>query len=410
MSEWNNTEYGLICSDFKKAKIKDIAIKMADAPFGSSIKNEDYVKNGVLVVQGNNIQGRKCDWSHLRFVNKDKYDSLPRSHCYIGDLIFPKVGTIGKVGILTRFHNMEKYILSTNTMMLRVNPDIANQEFVYYFFSSKKVKDYIQMINPNSVQPVFNFTSLKNFIIYLPALFEQTSIVQILGNLDTKIDLLNRQNKTLEALAETLFRQWFIEEADESWEVTSLSEIVTHHKEMVNPSTFPQSIFHHYSLPAFDDGKVPQKEEGKEILSGKYRVIANSILVSKLNPRTPRIWALFGELESENAICSTEFQIVKPNNITWFSFIYCFLKSYQVTQKLIGASSGTSGSHQRVNPQDILNLTFQKPPEKLVIEYYDITKELFSKINSNFLQIRTLTQLRDTLLPKLMSGEVRVEG
>ena len=183
-----------------------------------------------------------------------------------------------------------------------------------------------------------------------------------------------------------------------------------HFKQNIIPLKSPETIFQHYSLPNFDDNKEPKNEIGKNILSGKYQVFSNSILISKLNPRTPRIWGLFGTIDEENAVCSTEFQVVKPKDNKWYGYIYCFLKSYQVTQELTGASSGTSGSHQRVNPQDIFNLTFQKPTNKLIEQFNDEAIHLFQKIKSNTKQIHTLTQLRDTLLPKLMSGEVRAEN
>ncbi|MBK9221924.1 MAG: restriction endonuclease subunit S [Saprospiraceae bacterium] len=224
------------------------------------------------------------------------------------------------------------------------------------------------------------------------------------------MDLLHRQNKTIEQLAETLFRQWFVEEAEENWELIQLSEIAIHLKAIVTPTKSPTLIFKHYSLPAFDEGKEPKNELGKDILSGKYQVASNSILISKLNPRTPRIWGLLGIIDEENSICSTEFQVVKPKDNKWYGFIYCYLKSYQVLQELSGAASGTSGSHQRVNPQDIFNLSFPKPPKKLIEQFVSATNDTFEKIEINHKQIQTLTQLRDTLLPKLMSGEVRVNN
>ena len=189
-----------------------------------------------------------------------------------------------------------------------------------------------------------------------------------------------------------------------------MSEIAVHSKENVHPSKNPTKIYKHYSLPSFDAGKEPINEIGKEILSNKYKVISNSILVSKLNPRTPRIWMIYGNVNEDECICSTEFQIVKPKNQKWYGFIYCFLKSNQVTQELAGASSGTSGSHQRVNPQDIFNLTFLKPTDILIEEFSKLMDNYLVKINNNQTQIRTLINTRDTLLPKLMSGEARVNN
>jgi len=226
--------------------------------------------------------------------------------------------------------------------------------------------------------------------------------------LDDKIDLLHRQNKTLERLADTLWRQWFVVQVD-GWHEITLREIAEHVKESVSPSKQPTLVFSHYSVPAYDEGRQPKKEFGKNILSNKFRVISDSILISKLNPKFPRVWPVFGQVDETSSICSTEFQVVKPKHKNYFGFIYCFLKSRSVTQELESAVGGTSGSHQRVDPEVIFDLSFPKPPGERIEEFGKLTNDHWIKIDDNFGQIRTLTQMRDTLLPKLMSGEVRVE-
>ncbi len=304
---------------------------------------------------------------------------------------------------------LNKVPVITNQQINAIIPNnLVDANFLYY----KLVESYNLLRNyglAGTAVPIVNKGDFENIEITIPEnISEQTAITEVLSSLDDKIDLLHRQNKTLEQLAETIFRQWFVEEVEESWEEVSLSEIAIHFKVNINPSTNPKTIFKHYSLPSFDEGKEPKEEIGKDILSGKYKVVSNSILISKLNPGTPRVWGLFGNIDEENAVCSTEFQVVKPKDNKCYSFIYCYLKSYQVAQELKGAASGTSGSHQRVNPQDIFNLVFRKAPLGLIEKFDDITKDFFLKIKSNRSQIHTLTQLRNTLLPKLMNGEVRV--
>jgi type I restriction enzyme S subunit len=298
---------------------------------------------------------------------------------------------------------------STEFLVFRGKENISDNDFVFYLSRWDDVRNFAENnFEGSSGRQRVNKNCFDNLILTVPPLSEQKSIAETLNSLDDKIDLLHRQNKTIEKLAQTLFRKWFIEEVGEDWEEKSLRDIATHYKESINPSKKPDTIFHHYSLPAFDDGKNPVLENGKEILSSKYKVVPNSILVSKLNPRFPRIWALYGNNIADNSICSTEFQIARPINISCFGFIYYFLKSHRVTQELANASSGTSGSHQRVNPDDIFNLSLLMPPKKLIEKFDAATKDNLEKIESNVKQIKTLTHLRDTLLPKLMSGEVRI--
>jgi type I restriction enzyme S subunit len=151
------------------------------------------------------------------------------------------------------------------------------------------------------------------------------------------------------------------------------------------------------------------KELGNDILSNKYLVEPFTILVSKLNPTTPRIWPVCEDL-CKDAVCSTEFQVVKPISKDFFGFLYFFLKSNEAVDALSMAASGTSGSHQRVKPDDIFNLGFRLPSIKLAIDFSTEVMPLITKKMKNLHQINVLEKLRDTLLPKLMSGEVRVKA
>jgi type I restriction enzyme S subunit len=295
------------------------------------------------------------------------------------------------------------------TKRLRPNGKIeVIPEFAGFYFRNQNFRAAVSGISSITTRASLNNEMLASLSILVPPIEEQQEIAEVLMSLHDKIDLLHRPNNTLEQLAETLFRKWFVEESEVSWEEKRVWDIAEHFKENINPSKYPDKIFHHFSLPAFDEGKNPKAEIGKDIFSNKYKVIPNPILISKLNPRFPRIWELYGNSIPENSICSTEFQIAKPKDISLFGFLYCFLKSNHVTQELVSAAGGTSGSHQRVNPNDIFNLSFIMPPKELIERFHLTTKEYFQKIKSNAKQIKTLTQLRDTLLPKLMNGKVRV--
>lgn len=387
-------------SRWKNVKLQEIVSKLGDGLHGTP----EYDINGeYYFINGNNlIDGKIVIKENTQRVTEKEYLKYKKE---LNDrtILLGINGTIGNVAI----YNGEKCILGKSACYFNVINDVS-KDYIKYVIMDKTFQTYIENFANGSTIMNVSLKVVRDYEFALPPISEQTSIASILSSLDDKIDLLHRQNKTLEQLAETLFRQWFVEEAEESWEETSLSEIADHSKENIHPSKNPTKLYKHYSLPAFDAGKEPIAEIGKEILSNKYKVISNSILVSKLNPRTPRIWMIYGNVNEDESICSTEFQIVKPKDQKWYGFIYCFLKSYIVTQELAGASSGTSGSHQRVNPQDIFNLTFFKPTDILVEKFSKVIDNYLVKINNNQTQIRTLTQTRDNLLPKLMSGEVRV--
>jgi type I restriction enzyme S subunit len=283
----------------------------------------------------------------------------------------------------------------------------CNLDYAYY--TLKFFQKELQSFGEGSVQDNINLGTFEGITFPFPLLPEQEAIAEVLSSLDDKIDLLHKQNQKLEDLAEILYRQWFIVEADPEGDEVFLSDVANHHKNNIKPFENPFQEYFHYSIPAFDDGNNPQIEVGDTIRSNKYQVLTNSILISKLNPRFPRVWQISKEIDEEVSICSTEFQVVVPHEQQWFPFIYYFLKSRPVTDELIGAAGGTSGSHQRVSPDDIFNLSFIKPKDDKLKQFFQITTPNLEKINNNREQLLKLEKLRNTLLPKLMSGELRVK-
>ena len=212
-----------------------------------------------------------------------------------------------------------------------------------------------------------------------------------------------------------LWRQWQRpcsgsghEKAEDDWKQYQIGSFIEHVKINIKPQDKPQTTFSHFSIPAYDNEQNPTIELGEGIQSSKFLVVEESILVSKLNPIKPRVWSVYKQV-FENPICSTEFQVLRPYNTHQYGFFYTLLKSDEVVSKLSMAASGTSGSHQRVKPSDILNIKFSVPDVIAISDFSRTVEWNLRKIETNRNAIRLLARLRDTLLPKLMSGEVRVE-
>jgi len=252
---------------------------------------------------------------------------------------------------------------------------------------------------------------LKDLNINLPPLQEQKAIANILTAFDNKIELLQDQNKTLETTAQTIFKEWFGkykvgDELPDGWKVRKIGDLANHIKISIKPFNHPNEDYIHYSLPAYDKGLIPLMEKGTDIMSNKYLVKDYTFLVSKLNPFTPRIWTVFNA--EANHICSTEFQVLQPKKDIYFSFLHCFLNSDYYTKEISKNIQGTSSSHQRVKPDDIFNLVLIIPNEQRIKDFEESFSTLILKKDKNHQQIQTLTKTRDTLLPKLMSGQLRV--
>lgn len=189
-----------------------------------------------------------------------------------------------------------------------------------------------------------------------------------------------------------------------NWQPGRLATVVTLRKSSVKPFEYPEDQFHHYSIPAFDDGQHPVLEYGRQIKSSKFTVVPSSVLVSKLNPRTPRIWPILRP--EANAICSTEFLVFEPVAPEYFEFFYGTVASSSFINSLVGMASGTSGSHQRVRPDDILNSHCIVPPNDVVQRFHHATHEIFVWMENKVKENQTLSALRDSLLPRLLSGEL----
>lgn len=405
MSEWQETVFGKAPGHWKIETIGALSEKVTD---GSHFSPKPCPV-GKYMCSVKDMTYDRFDLSNCKLISQNDFDKLVIQGCKPGknDILISKDGA-NCLDLIFVFDQEEDLVLLSSIAIVRLLPDI-NSKFVRYFLLSPACQ-FIMRNNfvSGSAIPRVVLKDFKKVPVLLPSLPEQKAIASVLSSLDDKIELLHRQNKTLESMAEMLFRQWFVEEAQENWEEETLSSIAEHKKINIRPDQHPETIYNHYSIPAFDDGKHPVKEMGSEIRSNKYQVIANSILISKLNPRFPRVWAI-SDLLYDNSISSTEFQVVFPIKPEYYGFIYCFLKSKQVTGKLIGAASGTSGSHQRVKPEDVFNLKFQMPNKQTIYEFNMINSENRRRIANNMKQIRTLEKLRDTLLPKLMNGDVRVE-
>ena len=405
----NNIQQG-----WKITTIGDLADLLTDyvanGSFASLKENVTYLRDGegyarlIRLVDHN----KKYEGDAV-YLDKHSYDFLKKSKLYPKDLIISNVGEYS--GTVFRAPNLETPMsLGPNSVLMKFGD---SDDYMFYFLQGRIGQFLINAVKSGSANPKFNKTEFKKIEFIIPPLPEQKAIAKVLTAFDDKIELLQAQNKTLETMAQTIFKEWFGkyqigDELPEGWRVGKLGDIAKHLKNNIKPFDNPNKLYHHYSLPAYDDGLRPVNELGFDIKSNKYSVENNSFLVSKLNPFTPRIWTIFNS-EDVN-ICSTEFQVVKPNEDNLFSIVHCLLNSKYFTDNLSQKIKGTSSSHQRVNPEDIFEVDLVIPNKEDLIRFEKLVIPMITKKGINHNNIQSLTKTRDTLLPKLMSGQVRVNN
>jgi len=416
---------------------------IVSGPFGSNIGSRFFVKGGVPVIRGNNLTTdmRRFIDDGFVFVTEEKADELRNCDAVVDDLIFTAAGSLGQVGLIPKAAKYPRYIISNKQLRARLDKTKADPLFAFYWFASKEMVEYVQQRNTGSSVPLINLSVLRSLPLPLPPLPEQRAIAHILGTLDNKIELNRLMKETLEAIVRAVFRSWFVDfepvrgkaerrepglpkeiadlfpqgfeesevgEIPAGWRVGAFGELVELVRDQENPLDSPDAVFSHYSIPAFDEGQTPTTECGENIKSLKFRIPAGAVLLSKLNPEIERVWLVDVRLE-ERAVCSTEFLVLRPRTPFARTYVYCLARSALFRQQIEGLVTGTSKSHQRAQAESILSLSVVVPAPSIVQAFERFSAGVLARTLTCRRESETLAFLRDTFLPKLISGELRVK-
>jgi type I restriction enzyme S subunit len=344
---------------------------------------------------------------------------------------------IGRYGTLGEVHYITEDYWPLNTSLYVRDFKGNDARFIGYFLRNLDFGAY----SDKAAVPGLNRNDLHTVEVRLPPITEQQAISHILGTLDDKIDLNRRMIETLESLAQALFKSWFVDfdpvrpkgeggksglagpltemfpnsferselgDIPHGWRVRSFGDVVEQLRDQENPLDSPEVQFRHFSIPAFDDGQNAELISGRSIRSVKWRVPPGAVLLSKLNPGIERVW-LVDVQRDDRAICSTEFLVLRPCPPHGTPYAYCLARSRLLRQQIAGLATGTSGSHQRAPVDAILRLAVPGAPEPLVRAFDAAAAPILGRSLAGRRESRTLAMVRDSLLPKLILGEVRVQ-
>jgi len=382
MSEWK--EYSL---DEITAPIKETYF-----PNGSEDLNYiglEHIEQGSLRI---NSIGKSAEVSSNKFIFK------------ANDVLFGKLRVYFRKVVKPNFEG----ICSTDIWGFRAKKGI-DQTFLFYFLANWDFVNLADGGEGGTRMPRADWNFLKTTKWQLPSLPEQKAIASILSSLDDKIDLLHRQNATLEKLAETLFRQWFVEEAKEEWEEGTLDEILTV-KGGTTPSTATKEYWDgniHWTSPrdVTNLNGIFLFDTERKITEAGLRQIGSGLLpkgVLLMSSRAPVGVLAFAEIPV--AINQGYIAIIDDKGFSK-EFIYLWLKENMETVQ----SYANGSTFLEISKSAFKTLQISKPPKKVLTDFQSQVQPFFEKIKTNQTQIRTLTTLRDTLLPKLMNGEIKVE-
>jgi type I restriction enzyme S subunit len=275
-----------------------------------------------------------------------------------------------------------------------------------------------------ATMPNLNTSIVRSIPITYPPLPTQRKIAAILSAYDDLIENNTRRIAILEQMAQLLYREWFVHfrfpghesvpmvdselgPIPDGWGVGQVSDKVTLLRRGIKPQQFADEVFAHYSFPAYDTEGMPALDRGETIRSNKYLVDRDCVLLSKLNPRIPRVWLPFPD-NNHRAIASTEFLVLIAKDPFTRSYLFSLCSSPEFLDTFASLTLGTSTSHQRVKPQDFLNMSIPLPPNGIIRAFSDIVRPIFDINHTLRLKNNTLRRTRDLLLPRLISGQLDV--
>ena len=287
----------------------------------------------------------------------------------------------------------------------------ADPLFVYYLL--KYNKDAIEAMGSGTTFKEVSGKTMRAVKVRIPLdVSYQKRIAAVLDSLDTKIENNERINDNLQQQAELLYHKRFEtvnrDKLPVGWRIVRLGDVATISKKSFNPAKEPEMMLEHYSIPAFDEAHFPVFEPSTAIKSNKFIVDDSCFMISKLNPTTKRVWKPY--CLTANAVCSTEFIVYKTKSQDLTDFLYSVIDSTSFSDFMCSHVTGSTGSRQRTTPSDTLAFELVLPNAEEIAEYQGVVSPMFEQIKCNAIENDRLKRLRDSLLPKLMSGELDVSS
>jgi len=421
------------------------SLGLVDGPFGSNLPASEYRENGIPIIRGSNLTVGTARFraAEFVFVSNQTAERLSRSLCRPLDIIFTKKGTLGQTGIIPQDGPYSSYLLSSNQMRLTVDPEVADPKFVYYVVSSSESTEKIIRDSEATGVPKTNLAYLREFPIVLPPLAEQRAIARILGALDDKIELNLRMNETLEAIARTLFKSWFADfdpvhakaegrdpslpepiadlfparlvdselgEIPEDWRVSDLRSVTAYLNRGISPAYLENGGVLVMNQKCVREGRVdPSKgrrhnPEARSVdgrLLKKGDILVNSTGVGTLG-RVAQVLS-----PPEDTIVDSHVTVVRADEgtVSW-NYLGIWLRDRE--QEIEALGEGSTGQTE-LSRSRLGELSILVPPLQMMLAFDEASLPIRERSTASEKESQVLAAIRDALLPKLISGELRLK-
>lgn len=372
--------------EYKAYKIADLIDEIAMGPFGSNIKVDCFVDEGIPVLNGSNLDGFALSEKSFRYVTPEKADSLKKANASRGDVVITHRGTLGQIAYIPQNSKHDRYVISQSQFRVRCNEKILPEYMVYYFHTAlgqhKLLSNSSQVGVPALARPSSTFQQIE---IEVPSVQEQRRVISIINALQAKIDCNNKINDNLQQQAQAIYTAMFISNADPAWDQGRLSDLITvkygkDHKKLADGA-----------YPVFGSGGIMRYVE-RPLYTGESVLIPRKGTLNNVMYVNEPFWSV-------DTMFFTEMKI--PNVA---KFVFHFVKAKDL-------ASMNAGSAVPSMTTDILNaLELAIPSAERLAEFESVVAPMYQTMQANNRESAKLAELRDTLLPKLMSGEMDVSS
>ena len=402
--KFKQTEIGKIPEDWEIKQLIEISDNITD---GSHFSPKEDLNGKRIIATVKDMRRGGFDFSNCKKITEEDFITLKKNGCspIKGDILISKDGA-KCLNIIFVYDTNKEIVLLSSIAIIRLSKDYDPYFYQYYLLSTNAQKIMKDGFVSGSAIPRVILNNFKRVPIPLPSLSEQKAIAKILSSLDAKIELNNKMNKTLEAIGQAIFRKWFVEGKKEGWKVSTigreLKTILGGTPSRVKPEYWNGDI------NWINSGKVNEfriTESSEKITEEGLKKSATSLL-----PKRTIVLAITGATlgqvsKLEIDTCANQSVIGILENEKFSSeYIYFWIKNK--IYDIIGFQTG--GAQQHINKTNIDDYDLLVPNGETLDKFNKLVKPIFKQISINCFQNQTLSQIRDALLPKLMSGEVRV--
>ena len=414
VQEYKETEIGFFPSDWEITDLEKVTSMITDGKHGDC--NNDP-NSGYYFLSAKDVKDGELKYSSARQITKDDFDEADkRTKLQLCDVLLTNSGTIGRLAIARDQEKTKRTTFQKSVAILRANETILDSQFLYYSLLSNK-KRIIETAG-GTTQKNLLLKDLRNFQIAKPSLKTQKEISKILTSIDSKIFNLNKRNSLLEKITQTIFKSWFIDfdgqtefidselgDVPKAWEIKSIRK-VAEINELNIPKDFPHSKIEYIDISAVSEGKLLEirKIPLVDAPSRAKRVVRDyDIIWSTVRPNRKSYLLL--NKPTPQMIVSTGFAVITPKSVP-ASFLYSYLTTEEFVNYLISNADGSA--YPAVNFDRIAEYKIVVPTHQILQSYDNITKKIFDQIWNNNILSKKISKIRDSLLSKLMSGEIRI--